>query len=133
MAFSRRAGGRVTGVRKMPLEMQQGPITGPVGGRGAKNSPEDVKVVQYLFNALPGPLAKLDENGICDVGLIARISTFQTIDLRYPKADSRIDPGGKTLKGLVQKAAMAPGGMSKAGYSPLNGIARAPTRPFRSR
>ena len=80
-------------------------ISGAVGaGAKASNNPKDVKIIQYLFNIIAAGPNLFPETGICNQDLILKIKRFQLQDLRFPVADGRIDPAGKSLKALVEKA-----------------------------
>ena len=80
-------------------------ISGAVGaGAKASNNPKDVKIIQYLFNIIAAAPNLFPETGICNQDLILKIKRFQLQDLRFPVADGRIDPAGKSLKALVEKA-----------------------------
>lgn len=78
-------------------------LSGSVGKSGA-NKPVDVKIVKALLNTygrsntqpeLPMDSADVD-------ALITHIESFQKQKLNAPKPDGRVDPGGKTLTGLIQ-------------------------------
>ncbi len=74
------------------------------------NMTEDVKVVQYIVNRISAsPLLPLVEDGVVTADLVTRIRQFQSGRLKFPKADGRVDPGGRTLRGLLDAAAKAPG------------------------
>lgn len=80
-------------------------INGAVGaGPNASNNPNDVKIIEYLFNIIAIPVTTLPETGICNQSLISKIKRFQSQELRFTNPDGRIDPAGKTLKTLVSKA-----------------------------
>lgn len=80
-------------------------INGAVGaGPNASNNPNDVKIIEYLFNIIAIPVTTLPESGICNQSLISKIKRFQSQELRFTNPDGRIDPAGKTLKTLVSKA-----------------------------
>jgi len=80
-------------------------ISGPVGaGAKASNNLKDVKIIQYLFNFIATAPNLFPETGICNQDLILKIKRFQLQELRFPVADGRIDPAGKSLKALVEKA-----------------------------
>ena len=80
-------------------------------GRGGVNSRNDAKIIQQLLNSAmkmsPGfrPLAV---DGIVGPKTIAAIDQFQRQGLGWTQVDGRVDPRGKTLTGLNQKA--GPGG-----------------------
>ncbi len=79
-------------------------ITAPVGPNG-KNTKPDVKTVQILINMNIGrlaPLPELDEDGIFGNATAKAIETFQRTVAGISQPDSRIDPGGKTLKKLAE-------------------------------
>lgn len=77
-------------------------ISGSVG-RGGKNRPEDVIVVQYLLNCVPskqgGPTQELILDGLSGPKTCAAIQGFQSAALGF--ADSRVDPGGQTFTALL--------------------------------
>jgi len=75
----------------------------------ARNEPNDVKIVQYLFNKLKAVVQHdIDEDGIVSAGLIRTISQFQTIHLKFHHPDGVIDPDGKSFKGLIAAAVKLP-------------------------
>lgn len=79
-------------------------ITAPVGLNG-KNSRPDVKTVQILINMNIGrlaPMPELDEDGIFGNATTNAIETFQRTVAAMSQPDSRIDPGGQTLKNLAE-------------------------------
>jgi hypothetical protein len=71
-------------------------------GAGAVNRPDDVKTIEYLLNIVTG--ADLPEAGNCDERLVDAIRIFQTRMLGFRTGDGRVDPGGRTLNGLVSHA-----------------------------
>lgn len=77
-------------------------ISGSVG-KGGKNRPEDVIVVQYLLNCVPskqgGPAQELILDGLSGPKTCAAIQRFQSAALGF--ADSRVDPGGQTFTALL--------------------------------
>ncbi len=79
-------------------------ITAPVGLNG-KNSNPDVKTVQILINMNIGklaPLQELEEDGIFGNATLEAIGTFQRTVAGLAQPDSRVDPGGKTLKKMAE-------------------------------
>lgn len=76
-------------------------ISGSVG-KGGKNKPEDTKVVQELLNGFTKSCGfkKLDVDGLIGPKTNAAIKTFQEKAVGMAKADSRVDPGGKSLATL---------------------------------
>jgi murein endopeptidase len=68
-------------------------------GLGGVNNTADVKVVQTLLNQI-GDHAALVVNGTCGNDTIAAIKAFQSGFFSVP--DGRIDPGGQTIKRLLQ-------------------------------
>lgn len=74
-----------------------------VGLNGA-NKPADVKVIQTLLNQV-GDQSLLTVNGDCGEDTIAGIKAFQRGFFSVP--DGRIDPGGQTLKRLLQVTGLA--------------------------
>ena len=78
-------------------------LSGSVGKDGA-NKPTDVKIVKALLNVYRRsnnqPVLPMDT----DAGdkLATHIESFQKEKLNSPKPDGRVDPGGKTLTGLIQ-------------------------------
>lgn len=81
-------------------------IKSPVGtGKGALNDQKDVKIIKYLFNLVYAAQSSLTtESGTCDTSLVSKIKRFQKEQLGFRICDGRIDPGGKTLSKLVEKA-----------------------------
>ncbi|NOV30835.1 N-acetylmuramidase family protein [Methylomonas sp. ZR1] len=74
-------------------------------GEGAANDPKDVLIVEYLFNICNSVIRRpFPEAGRCSTDLILEIRRFQRNELRYPHADGRVDPAGRTLHALVEKA-----------------------------
>ena len=78
-------------------------ISGPVG-KGGANKPADVKIVKALLNTYrcskDQPVLTVDVAG--GDTLATHIESFQKEKLNSPKPDGRVDPGGKTLTGLIQ-------------------------------
>ncbi len=76
-------------------------------GRGGVNQFQDVKVVQELINAnlgkLPG-LQALSVDGRIGPKTIAAIEAFQRRVAQIANPDGRVDPGGRTLAVLNEKA-----------------------------
>jgi murein DD-endopeptidase MepM/ murein hydrolase activator NlpD len=77
-------------------------ITGPVG-KGGKNLPRDVIVIQRALNKVTPPLngRLLLEDGIYGRNTAAAITLFQVRSLNMIQPDGRIDPNGKTIKKLI--------------------------------
>lgn len=78
-------------------ELPTGPQLGASVGKGGKNAPEDVTLVQQLLidrGEDPGPV-----DGICGARTIAAIRGFQDRFLARP--DGRVDPGGRTIRELL--------------------------------
>jgi peptidoglycan hydrolase-like protein with peptidoglycan-binding domain len=78
------------------------PIKSTVGGFA--NAPtDDTLIVQQMLNAIPaasgGPVVALKVDGICGPKTRAAISRFQSRNLGF--SDGRVDPGGKTIRVLV--------------------------------
>jgi len=74
-------------------------LSGAVGaGSKASNNLKDVKIIEYLFNIVSSSPLQFPEQGRCTPDLIAAINRFQLQVLKYPVADGRIDPAGKSLK-----------------------------------
>ncbi|MCA9140656.1 MAG: hypothetical protein KDB00_27980 [Planctomycetales bacterium] len=73
-------------------------------GKGGKNSPSDVRIVQELINNQLGnitPIRRLVVDGDAGKKTIAAIEEFQrrVVGMRQP--DGRVDVGGKTFKALI--------------------------------
>jgi peptidoglycan hydrolase-like protein with peptidoglycan-binding domain len=81
-------------------------ITASVGNNG-KNKYKDVVIVQELLNhclhLLAGTKA-LDADGKIGAKTIAAITSFQARVVLMSQPDGRVDPGGKSLKFLNEKA-----------------------------
>ncbi len=98
-------------------------ITGSVG-QGGKNRPDDVRSIQQLLvknmHQLT-PLMPCAVSGVCDVQTTTLIREFQRRVVRLASPDSRVDPGGRTLRTL--NAGASPGGNGSSGGStaPLAG------------
>ncbi len=74
-------------------------------GRGGKNYPADVRIVQALLNKnLMPPLKLLPVSGVCDDSTITAITEFQRRVVRMPKPDGRVDAGGRTIRVLMGQA-----------------------------
>ena len=92
-------------------------------GRGGKNDPDDVRIVQRLLNeASPSGQGPLTIDGIAGPETTAAIQAFQKMGGHG--ADGRVDPGGITIKRLVRAhlelvaAGLDPGALELAkGYS----------------
>ena len=80
-------------------------ITDSVGLGGA-NKPDDVRAIEYVLNIVLGS-KQFPEEGKCEQRLIDAIRNFQVKTLGSPTGDGRIDPDGRTLKGLVERAYQA--------------------------
>jgi hypothetical protein len=92
------------------MRAQPGPTPGPTGaksitgsvGLGGRNAANDVRTVQALLNDVPpeagGPVPKLAVDGLSGPLTRAAIAKFQKAQLGF--SDSRVDPGGPTLKRL---------------------------------
>lgn len=74
-------------------------------GLGGKNKRRDVKVVQRLLNkhSLP-PLQNLSVDGIAGQNTFDTIRHFQSVIVKMRTPDSKVDPGGKTLRHLNRGA-----------------------------
>src|SRR5262245_1535465 len=81
-----------------------GMLSGAVG-IAALNRDADVRTVQHLLNIVaPAAARPLPEDGICNAELIRSINGFQLRVLRFTHPDGRVDPLGRTLRGLVEHA-----------------------------
>jgi len=78
-------------------------LSGSVG-KGGANNPTDVKIVKALLNVYrrsnDQPVLPMDT--AAGDTLATHIESFQKEKLNSPKPDGRVDPGGKTLTGLLQ-------------------------------
>ena len=85
-------------------------ISGSVG-RGGSNFPQDTKTIQQLLNqamrGVPG-FQPLKVDGMVGPKTIGAIDLFQRQVLRWAQTDGRVDPNGKTLQALNQRAGAAP-------------------------
>ena len=82
-------------------------LTGSVGREG-NNRKEDVETVQSLLNSLmPINRLKLAIDGRNGPKTMGAISDFQTKVCKFRKADSRVDPGGRTWMALNNDASAA--------------------------
>jgi peptidoglycan hydrolase-like protein with peptidoglycan-binding domain len=76
-------------------------------GRGGHNRRDDVLTVQRLINAKLAPGTRLLRvDGICGPLTIAAISDYQRT--LYMNPDSRVDPGGRTLRALSAAGPVQP-------------------------
>ena len=71
-------------------------------GLGGTNRPDDVRTIQRLLNqfSMP-PLRALDVDGYCGQHTIDTIKHFQSSKVGMAKPDGRVDPGGRTLRMLL--------------------------------
>lgn len=73
-------------------------------GRGARNVPSDVKLVQELLNGHMhklAPLGPLVADSKAGNATFRAIEAFQSKMLGMQRPDGRIDPGGRTFKALL--------------------------------
>ena len=72
-------------------------------GRGGRNMPTDVGIVQTLLNRhLPGlGLPGLEVNSTAGPETIAAIESFQQRVVKLSTPDGRVDPGGRTFVALA--------------------------------
>jgi hypothetical protein len=103
-------------------------------GRNGVNQPEDVRAVQSLLRAcqhLLGTLPEVTINGMASAATIDAIEAFQRGVLSMANPDGRIDPGGRTLRALLERRQV---GGATAGSVPAMGIVRFPmdSRPAQS-
>ena len=85
-------------------------ISGSVG-KGGKNRPADVRVIQELINQnihKIRPTRPLAVDGAVGPKTIGAITEFQSRVLRFSRPDGRVDPGGKTERALLSGANSAP-------------------------
>lgn len=81
-------------------------------GRGGRNLPVDVAIVQHLLSnwlRSLGPTVLLPVDGQADQALDSIITRFQKEHLKSPKPDGRFDPSGKgfaTLRALFSSDAL---------------------------
>jgi len=82
-------------------------ITQSVGEEG-KNLKNDVLTIQKVLNRVKPPLTAkpLVEDGLYGKNTFNAISVFQKKHVLLVKPDGRIDPGGRTIKKLVQLGVM---------------------------
>src|SRR5437764_1462698 len=75
-------------------------------GRGGKNLPRDVEMVQILLNDhRPPPLRQLNVDGKIGPETIAAIEEFQIRAVQPLRPDGRVDPHGATWNALLRAAA----------------------------
>ena len=80
-------------------------------GRGGSNNRNDVETVQQLINANIGlitPLAPLDVDGKVGNKTIGAITEYQSRVVHMRSPDGVVDPNGKTLRTLNQRANRGP-------------------------
>ena len=71
-------------------------------GRGGRNSPEDVRIVQALLNqSLPAPFSPLTEDGQIGKQTIEAIEAFQKEVVKLNRPDGLISPDGRTFAALA--------------------------------
>lgn len=82
-------------------------------GKGGVNASDDVKKVQSLLNgfAAEAGFAPLSVTGVSDAATVEAITAFQRHILGFHHPDGRVDPGGRTIRGL-QAGESAPAGSS---------------------
>ncbi len=76
-------------------------------GRGARNVPSDVKLVQELLNGHMhklAPLGPLVADSKAGNATFRAIEAFQSKMLGMQRPDGRIDPGGRTFTALLDKS-----------------------------
>lgn len=78
-------------------------LTGSVG-KGGANNPTDLKIIQALLNAYRRTNGEpaLPKDYTAGESLAPHIEHFQKQQLKTPAPDGRVDPGGRTLRGLLQ-------------------------------
>jgi N-acetylmuramidase len=77
-------------------------IRGSVG-LGGQNTAHDVAVVDYLLDVIEqGGL--MPGHGHHHSGLVDRIRHFQMYALKFQRTDGRVDPGGRSLRGMLELA-----------------------------
>jgi murein DD-endopeptidase MepM/ murein hydrolase activator NlpD len=105
-------------------------------GRNGVNQPHDVRTVQTLLGEcrhLLGSLPAVALTGSADADTIRAIEEFQRRVLFMQNPDGRVDPGGRTLRTLIERRQGA-GAEVAAGAIPAPGIVRFPmdSRPAAS-
>jgi hypothetical protein len=75
-------------------------------GKGGKNEPADVKIVQELLNkfARIGEYSKVDVSGQVDDKTLSAIAAFQEKVVGMRRADKLVEPGKNTIKKLNENA-----------------------------
>ena len=78
-------------------------LSGRVGKNGA-NSPIDVRIIKALLNTYQRKNGRpsLPMDTVDTDTLVTHIENFQKQQMKVTAPDGRIDPGGKTLSGLLQ-------------------------------
>lgn len=78
-------------------------LTGSVG-KGGANNPTDLKIIQALLNVYRRTNGEpaLPRDHAAGASLAPHIEHFQKQQLKTPAPDGRVDPGGRTLRGLLQ-------------------------------
>jgi hypothetical protein len=77
-------------------------IGAAVGAAPAPNQPKDVRIVRYLMSII---VEGTPISAVCDPQLLDGIRKFQSARAAVTNPDGRIDPGGRTLRALVDQAA----------------------------
>ncbi|MCW5964288.1 MAG: hypothetical protein KIT83_09630 [Bryobacterales bacterium] len=98
-------------------------ITGSVG-QGGKNRSDDVRTVQHLLLLNRDKLTPLMPpvvSGVCDAQTLLLIREFQKRVVRLASPDSRVDPGGRTLRTLNEASATGGNGNGGGSSTPLGG------------
>lgn len=95
-------------------------------GRGARNLPNDVSLVQQLINVhLPIPLRPINVDGNCGQLTIGAIEEIQRRDLHMNPPDGKVDPHGATLRFLTNGAQPPKKQTGPSGTFPADVIAAA--------
>lgn len=87
-------------------------------GRGARNVPSDVKLVQELLNGHVhklAPLGPLVADSKAGNATFRAIEAFQSKVLGMQRPDGRIDPGGRTFTALLDKSSKSVQGLPNQG------------------
>lgn len=85
-------------------------------GKGGKNKPEDIKIVQELLNDFTKMCGfkKLDEDGLIGPKTLSAIAEFQKTAVGMSKPDSRIDTNGDSFATLSKGPKKAEAEIKKA-------------------
>lgn len=93
-------------------------------GTGAPNLRADVRSVQHILNR-SGLTRHLAEDGVAGPQTVKQIRAYQFHHLHFRQPDGRVDPGGRTLRSLLQRLAVQRRAPAPAAAAPHPRVERA--------